>query len=55
MNEFWYRDNWSGEKKTFATLAQAKRAAKKETGDSIAIFDSNNNIVNAAASGHTPK
>lgn len=55
MHNYWYRDNWSGEKKGFATLGQAKKAAKKETGDNIAIFDSNNNIVHTAASGHTPR
>lgn len=53
-NKYWFRSNWDGKKREFLTFAQAKRAAKSEYGQKVAIYDSNNNITFVEASGFTP-
>jgi hypothetical protein len=35
---YYYKDNWSGDIHQFSTLREAKKEAKKEDGNSIAIF-----------------
>lgn len=42
---FWYKDNWSGDIKSFKTLGEAKSSAKKEDGLSITIFRNDGSIV----------
>lgn len=53
-NKYWFRSEWDGKKREFLTFAQAKRAAKSEYGQKVAIYDSNNNITFVEASGFTP-
>lgn len=54
-HKYWYLDNWSGKKKLFNTLREAKFSAKIETGISITIYDSDSKIVEIVnASGYVP-
>lgn len=53
-NNFCFRDNWSGDIHYFDTLEEVKEAAKKETGDSITIYDNNGVVCITPASGFTP-
>jgi hypothetical protein len=50
-----YYDNWSGAKREFTKLNDAKKMAKKETGHTITILDRmTNRFIFAPASGNTP-
>lgn len=39
MKTYWYFDNWSGAKREFNSLRSAVKAARKEDGLSISIFN----------------
>lgn len=55
LYKYWFRDSWNGERRTFANLWAARRAAKKEYGNSVTIYDPKSNIVEFAnASGIYP-
>jgi hypothetical protein len=52
---YWYRDNWHGKQREFAGLRAAVKAAKSETGASVAIYDATGKFVKFAdASGYCP-
>lgn len=41
MKKYWYFDNWSGCKREFGSLKEAKKIARKEDGICITIYGDN--------------
>jgi len=55
VKSFWYRDNWTGKRREFNSLADAKRAARKEYGCYISIYNLRGECICLHhASGYTP-
>lgn len=58
--KFWYSDNWTGQVHYFDDLKEAKKEAKKETGESVSIYTNKpccyygSFVCYAEASGITP-
>lgn len=53
--KYWYLDNWTGLKREFNSLPSAKKAAKKETGMCIYIYNMKGHLaLIQEASGFTP-
>ena len=53
--KYWFRDNWYGSIETFNSLRDAKKAAKEQTGISVAIKNEKGKVICfSPASGHTP-
>lgn len=52
--KFWYKDNWVGNIQEFATLEEAREAARKEDGVSITIYSNDGGIAETVkANGYT--